>query len=85
MLDKLSLVGETTKRGPQVCGLPSWTWSVDYTRGPLAKFCQLDNAPSTINPSLIGSRDLREPQSFELQHNFIIHFRYLFHNQFSFR
>ena len=78
------LNGETTKRGPQVRGLPSWTWSVDYTRGPLAKFCRPDNGPSSINPSL-GSRDLREPQSFEVQHNFIIHFRYLFHNQCSFR
>jgi hypothetical protein len=25
---------ETTKRGPQVRGLPSWTWSMDYLRGP---------------------------------------------------
>jgi hypothetical protein len=25
---------ETTKRGPQVSGLPSWTWSMDYLRGP---------------------------------------------------
>jgi hypothetical protein len=39
---------ETTKRGPQVRGLPSWTWSMDYlcgsrttpvdhSRGPLAR------------------------------------------------
>ena len=61
---------ETTKRGPQVHGLPSWTWSMDYTRGPrttpvdhshgpLAKFRLPNNRPSTINPSL-GRRDWRE-------------------------
>ena len=78
--------GETTKRGPQVHGLPSWTWSMDYTRGPrttpvdhsrgpLAKFRLPNNRLSTINPSL-GSRDWREL--------FVIHFHYLLHNQFSF-
>ena len=30
------LTWETTKCGPQVRGLPSWTWSMDYTRGPLS-------------------------------------------------
>ena len=38
-LKYLTFFRETTKRGPQVRGLPSWTWSVEYTRGPLAKFC----------------------------------------------
>jgi hypothetical protein len=54
------------------------------THGRCLIFIGPDNASSTINPSL-GSQDLLEPQSFEVQHNFIIHFRYLFHNQFSFR
>ena len=30
------IAGETTKRGPQVRGLPSWTWSMNYTNGPLS-------------------------------------------------
>ena len=32
---KYKQIWETTKRGPEVRGLPSWTSSVDYTRGPL--------------------------------------------------
>ena len=30
----ITIKWETTKRGPQVCGLPSWTWSMDYLRRP---------------------------------------------------
>ena len=41
------LNGETTKRGPQVRGLPSWTWSVDYLRGPLSWTTLMDHLRDT--------------------------------------
>jgi hypothetical protein len=42
------LSGETTKRGPQVRGLLSWTWSVDYTCGPLSRTILADHSRGPI-------------------------------------
>ena len=41
---------ETSKRGPQVRGLPSWTWSMDYNRGPLSWTTR--NFPRAMNGGL---------------------------------
>jgi hypothetical protein len=40
---------ETTKRGPQVRGLPSWTWAVDYLRGPLSWTTLVDHSRGPLS------------------------------------
>jgi hypothetical protein len=42
-------IRETTKRGPQVRGLPLWTWSVDYLRGPLSWTTLVDHSRGPLS------------------------------------